>query len=92
MCYCGSPYNKRQQKVLYTSNHKLPGGLESTHTIIALLDSELNTVGPYREDDGDDDDDDNDDDNNNNYYSKATNQQIYLQNMCVSNRRHYSLQ
>jgi len=58
---------------LYTSNHKLPGGLGSTHTVIALLDSELNTVGPYGPDD--DDDDDNDDDINNNNY---TNKQIYL--------------
>ena len=85
------------KKVLYTSNHKLPGGLGSTHTITALLDSELNTVGPYGQDDvdNDDDDDDNINNNNNNNYNnnnKATNQQICLQNMCVSNRKHYSLQ
>jgi hypothetical protein len=52
---------------LYTSNLKLPGGLGSTHTVIALLDSELNTVGPYGPDDDDDDDND-----------KATNQKICL--------------
>lgn len=52
------------KKVLYISNHKLLGGHGSTHTVIAILDSELNTVGP----DGPDDDDD----------DKATNQQICL--------------
>jgi hypothetical protein len=60
---------------LYTSNHKLPGGLGSTHAVIVLLDSELNTVGPYGPDDDDDDDNDNDDNNNNN---NTTNQQICL--------------
>jgi hypothetical protein len=73
MNYGGSPYHKQrlkiQKKNFYISNHKLPGGLGSTHTIIEILDSELNTVGPY----GPEDDDD--DDNNNN---KATNQQICL--------------
>jgi hypothetical protein len=62
---------------LYISNHELTGGLGSTHAIIALLDSELNTVGPYGPDDDDDDNDD-DDNNNNNNNNKATNQQIDL--------------
>jgi hypothetical protein len=51
---------------LYISNYKLPGGLGSTHTVTAILDSELNTVCLYRPGGDDDDDDDDDDDNNNN--------------------------
>jgi len=57
MNYGGSPYHKQrlQKKNLYISNLKLPGGLGSTHRVIVILDSELNTVGPYGPDDDDDD-------------------------------------